>query len=1125
MTQWTPVSDPVHILAAKITPPRIGVPLLVRERLLSAVREGLKRKLLVISSEAGYGKTSLLLSALPDLGMPAAWFTLDESDADPNLFCAGLVAAIRAVAPGFGEPVLKILTTGPSPAELRRGLIAVVDDLPESLVVLDDFHTVDRSDDVVALVDDLLANLPPAVHLIIATRAWPRLPSLPRLLVQGEAVTLDRSALAFTPHEVSGFLRQSHGLLVNDAQADDLARRTEGWPAAVQLAALATRTRGTPVLSGTPREIFDYLATSVVDDLEAPVREFLLRTSILAELWPSLCAVVAPGGAPAAMLEDLTRRNLFLYRLDDASRRFRYHQLFAEFLQQRLSAQNATIVPALHQTAARHLEGETVLDQAVRHYIAAGAFGDAERVMRPLHGDRLNARLAYTFRDLVNHLPDAVLDAYPWMTRCGASASRFVGDYMGGLRLSRRAIAASEGRDPNLWAFSMHGSAAMLAHMDRLEDAVRTCLDALDRLDARVEPRWRNAVLAILANAYLNLGRLREAETVLLRIDPVTTSAAHPGRGITGEYLYAAIASARMQFSQAAKHLQAALVMAYERGSLTNQTLAFTEITALELARHNLPAARNALEHAQALHTQTGERATELELTHLAGTAALLAGNPTDAERFYHLVLERWREGEMQAPRIRAMIGLAAVARQRGNLTEAGALLNASTSLCEQIKLGNILPQIRLQQISLLHERRQFGDAQKILAGLRHTFQEWDAPPGLARVYLWEAALSRTHSGDPRAQEDALAEGLRIGARVGEDFLPFLRDETAWTAPLLTSALGDGIEGDAVESLLAGMGGHAVDALLAALRRPALKSRAISLLGRIGDPRARRTLIRIGQIDAAAKSAVDAALAQLRAPIPVTLRIRLFGTFEVSRDGIKITDAEWKTQKVRQLLKYLLLYRERALPQDTLIETLWPEGEPSAGASNLKTAVKTLRQALEPLQEGSRSSFIVREGAVLRFSDAGRCWIDLDEYDMRFTDAHRDEVAGRTSDAMTALEQAVALYRGDLLEEDRYEDWAVLERERRRERHIEVLESLAALHAQRRDHRKAMETVQHVLALDRLRETAYRALIRYALARGDRPTAIRAYQTCERLLREELGVAPQSETRALYEQARSAAPA
>ncbi|HET6947829.1 MAG TPA: AAA family ATPase, partial [bacterium] len=175
--------EQLHIPRAKITPPRLAVPLLPRPRLHDAVRSGAERRLVVLSAEAGYGKTALLLSVLPALDLPTAWVTLDPADADLNLFAAAVAASVARVAPDVPALVDRLLTTGPNPSDVRALLLRLFDDAPPLVVILDDFHTVEHNPEVLDLVDALLAHLPAHLHIILATRTWPRLGSLPRLLV------------------------------------------------------------------------------------------------------------------------------------------------------------------------------------------------------------------------------------------------------------------------------------------------------------------------------------------------------------------------------------------------------------------------------------------------------------------------------------------------------------------------------------------------------------------------------------------------------------------------------------------------------------------------------------------------------------------------------------------------------------------------------------------------------------------------------------------------------------------------------------------------------------------------------------------------------------------------------
>lgn len=1114
---------PIDIPPSKVTPPRVGVPLLVRPRLLPLVREALNKKLLMLSAEAGYGKTSLLLSTLPDMDAPVAWLTLDDSDADPNLFSAGLISAVRMTIPRFGEEVLEILTTGPSSAILRDHLLRALDTLPTTVVVLDDFHALDDAPETRGLVDEVLLALPSHVHLIAATRTWPALASLPRLFVEGNATVIDRGRLRFDVDEARLFFQRSHAITLAPEQARALTERTEGWPAALQLVALTSRDRGAISLEGTPREIFDYLAATVVDRLPPRVREFLVRTSILSEFWPSLCGAVSEEPDPAGTLEELERANLFVYRLDDAGPRLRYHQLFAEFLRQQLMRRGREVVADLHRRAGRQLEEEGLPEHAVRHYIACGAYDEAERVMKPIHGDRLTAREAYVFRDIISRLPEEIQTAYPWMTRSGASSCRFVGDYHRALTFAQRSMAAAEGKDSNLWAFSVHGVGVMYSHLDRFEDAIALCRQALPHVDdTSIEPRMKGGIVTALLDSLIQLGDLPAAEDLLPLLSAISAQGTQPGKSYGAAFYGGVIASIRLAHGQAMDSLRQAIHLAGQRGSLTFQAWSTTELAAAELACQR-PEAFDTLRLAEHLHAQTGERANDLRLSYLAGELHLQRADLAAAQHAFQQTLSHCREGESEEPKVWSMLGLSRVARARGGVPDAETLLQAAEVNCRRAKLGKILPTLHLERAALMLDAGRASEGLAVLDSAEEAYTRWNAPVARAWCEVIRAQLLWHLAGGPRLPAPAqviLADTLKAAGTHASDLLPHLRGEAGWTVRLLVEAVREAIAVETAEALLATLGPPAVGVLVEVLEEPELRSRAAGLLGRIGDPRARRPLRRLlTSREGALRDTAARAIEQLRPPEPTVLRVRVLGAFEVTRDGWQLDDRAWTTQKAKMLLKYLLLHRDQAMHQDQVIDLLWPEADPAAGAVNLKTAIKHLRQALEPLLEGSKSHYIRREGELLRFTSAPTCWVDVDEYDRLASDARGYEAAGELDAALSAYQRAVILYRGDLLEADRYDDWITVERERLRERHLELLSALAGLHAQRRDFRSAVEIIQRLLTLDRLRESAYRDLISYSLQRGDQIAALRAYRACEQVLREELGVAPQQETLALLQRA------
>jgi LuxR family maltose regulon positive regulatory protein len=198
---------------SKLAPPRLRAPLLPRPRLVDALSRGLERRLVLLTAEAGYGKTSVLSSALAGIPCPAAWLTLDERDTDPNLFGAGIVLALRRVAPSVGARALAVLAGGPSTPLLQATILQCLEELPrETLLVLDDFHALDGTPAAQELTHFLLEHLPSNVHVAIATRTRPPLRGLPRWIVQGEASVFDRSSLAFTAEEAVELLRVGHGV-------------------------------------------------------------------------------------------------------------------------------------------------------------------------------------------------------------------------------------------------------------------------------------------------------------------------------------------------------------------------------------------------------------------------------------------------------------------------------------------------------------------------------------------------------------------------------------------------------------------------------------------------------------------------------------------------------------------------------------------------------------------------------------------------------------------------------------------------------------------------------------------------------------------------------------------------
>jgi LuxR family maltose regulon positive regulatory protein len=412
---------PAPLLETKLYVPRSRRGLVPRPRLIERLDRGIASKLMLVSAPAGFGKTTLLTEwlaagpAAPAGERLAAWLSLDRGDNDPASFWTYLIAALRTVASGVGEGALAFLQA-PQPPPIETVLTALLNELgataAEVVLVLDDYHVIDARDvqDGMAF---LLDHLPPWLHVVIASRADPALP-LARWRARGELVEVRAADLRFTPDEAAAYLNEMMGLQLTARDVAALEGRTEGWIAALQLAALSMQGRDDVAgfiagFAGDDRYVVDYLAEEVLQRQPERVQAFLLQTSILGRLSGPLCDAVTGQGGGKAMLAALERGNLFLVPLDDRRRWYRYHRLFADVLQARLLDEQPGQVPDLHRRASAWYQQNGEPSAAISHALAAEDFGRAADLVELAIPAMRRTRQEATVRGWLEVLPLGVL--------------------------------------------------------------------------------------------------------------------------------------------------------------------------------------------------------------------------------------------------------------------------------------------------------------------------------------------------------------------------------------------------------------------------------------------------------------------------------------------------------------------------------------------------------------------------------------------------------------------------------------------------------------------------------------------------------------------------------------------
>lgn len=625
-------------------------------------------RLVLVSAPAGFGKTTLLAEWLDELtgGAGVAWVSLDASDSDPSVFWSCVVAALDPVR-SLGSQVGELFDASPFPTEvmvaaLVNELVASSDDV---WLVLDDFHMVD-SPEIVHGIAVLVDRLPAHVHVVISTRADPDLP-LPRWRVRGDLLEIRAADLRFTPDEAAEYLNGSAGLGLDEEQVEVLDERTEGWVAALQLAALSIRGHSDvggfiSRFAGDDRYIVDYLVDEVLQRQPDAIRNFLSQSSVLDRLTGPLCDAVTGGRDGREMLESLERANLFVVSLDDRREWYRYHHLFADALRARMLSDHPQRVVVNHQRASEWFDRHDMTEDAVRHAIAAGDFDSAtrliERALPRVRRDRDDVLLISWLRAL----PTEVVRGSPLLSV-----------FYGWMLMAAGDLDAVE------WWFEH-------AEHTLAEGPNRARAPRVDAAELRSLPASVAVFRAALAHAQGNGPAVLQHASRALAVADVDD---HQARGGAAGFLGLAawvegdVAVAIETFSQAIDSIRSA-------GHLSDELTSTAVLADMLLAAGRPTEARRRLDAALERARPSASRGTA-DLHVALSEIDLEAGDHTSAKQHLEIAATIDERLPMGENRFRLFVALAAVAAAEGDVGAASHHFDRA----EQLSRPGFLPQLR----------------------------------------------------------------------------------------------------------------------------------------------------------------------------------------------------------------------------------------------------------------------------------------------------------------------------------------------------------------------------------------------------------------------------------------------
>jgi LuxR family maltose regulon positive regulatory protein len=725
--------------------PRQRAGMVARPRIVRALEGGGDAALTLVAAPAGYGKTIAVRAWSASSEMALAWVTLDAGDNDPVRFWTYVATAVDRVREGLGRRALQRLRVSGMPIE------TVVDELMNGIaafgrglaLVLDDFHTV-TDGECLASIEFALERLPATARLIVITRADPAL-GLARLRARGALVELRASELSFTAAEARELLVDRAGLDLDAEEIEVLRGRTEGWPAALYLAALWLRSvddRGRAVreFAGDHRYLAEYLSHEVLAALDADERSFLLRAAVLGRFTPELCDGVLGRSDSAAMLAELERSNMFVLRLERREW-FRVHSLFAQFAAARLAAVEPGAAVEVHRRAAGWLGARGLLVEAIEHAAAAGDHEVVAELLSEYHLALIRNGRAGMLLRWVRMLPDDCLVDHPEVAGAAATAATMIGQ----LALERRRLLAlaSRAKAERPERFGPYADAVIAmvraAGVDTgVSEAVLEGRRAVELARAAGGDDVLVAALASLARALYFAGELDEAWTAASR------AVEHPD-------------AARRAPGYALARSTLALIAA-DRGLLAS-------------ARGHAEKARAILGGITSSRSWLGANAATAVGAVLAGE-----GDLAGAEREFSYAERFFRDEVATVHHARLLVRLGDVRCRRGRLDEAAAALRQAREALAELGDSGTVPLVAAEvETDLEHARRQAGDgeileapSQAELAVLRLLATDLSVRQIAGKLFV-SANTVRSHTRaiyrklGVRSREDAVARANALG--------------------------------------------------------------------------------------------------------------------------------------------------------------------------------------------------------------------------------------------------------------------------------------------------------------------------------------------------------------------------
>lgn len=1087
---------PVPLIHTQFVPPNTKNRIR-RTRLLDLGLSILSHRVTTIVAPAGFGKSDWISSLLKERGWPlTAWLSLDHHDKEPSFLLYHLIHSIKFVQPEFGDMSLRTMNSlEDAGRDWKIAVSTLLEEIPqdnEFVLVLDDFHLIDKNNVICDILEYLIRWLPAKTHLVVSSRTTPSLRLL-REQLSGDILQVGSEQLLFSLQEI----RELFSVL--DLQPDEkeiemIHDFTEGWAVVLRLLGIhLNRSSGNlhKILSAfknkdsdTYTDTYTYLSKELLDFLPEELQNFLSDSSLLPYLQPELCDAAFQRKDSDAIINELYSLGL-LSKITNEDTIWRQHHLMSEFLEQRVtSLHSSEYVLLLKRRAAIYFQHQGEIDRALEEVVSCSDWPTAVDLINT------NGRkyfLEYGRQDSLYSwiccLPDHVVTSSYKLLYLKGNCLLHV-DSEEALHLLSKSVdlaeCAGDIREQIRSLITMLPVYTFTNNIDKL-------LETADRIPVAasiLKDSWTRGIILVA-------GLTRTITEDNLKL---------------GVWLSRLASKCKLDPEWQMYYLFSSSIIQFRLGNMDRAKQYVEEALALPIVANSDRWTGTAYEILSGIYCDMGDYPKTVELSQ----ELLRLGHKYNIS---HQLAYAHRR-------------LAKVHQRNDNLVEAFREYELSRE--DWLNANNIL-MAHITDLEILIIRALTGeDSKRLLKELENPLNLLSASTGQGyRDYaLSLAGVVAREAGELETAQQWLEESSAISAEKGAKQLlagtqlhlaklHLLKGDELKADGFLRKALNIA-ETSKFDVFWDWENKTVYDLCQRALLKQIHPKWALHILQRWFS---QRILKEAGYMlvypDENVRKAISGLLQNMisQTGVPI-IHLNCLGGFRLFISGIEIHPDRWKTKKAENLTKYLMINRHHHL-KESIIEELWPESEPKLGDASLRMALTHARHALD-LKSKIEESIILKRSKIY-FNPEIEIYTD---YELFISLTQNTLEDSENQDKISILEQAVRLYQGDFLPDNQYDDWTSNIRTRLQHIYLEILLKQISYYSEQGRLSHAIQTCYLYLAVEPTDEQVCRRAMDFLWQNGQKQKAIALFQKFTDLLNKEYFLTPSQETRNLYEKIR-----